>query len=435
MIGPPIVPGESQGTIYNRVFWLSYLANVSLVTANALTFRFAELVAYLGGNETTVGEIVSVGVFAAIAMRFLLGQALDRYGTRKIWLGMSALFIAGCTLFLFCTELSALIFVARVAFAAGIGGMFTCSIVHIQNQVPPHRRTEVIGSLGSSGFVGMVLGAQLGDWFLRILPDGSMKFWALFGTAALLGLIYLIVVLFITHKDDHERPHETPAAHKLLFRYWPGTVVLVALAMGTNLTVLTVFLTRYATHLGLSGIGTFFTGYATFAFFIRVSTRHWSKSMGRHRMILLGLSAQCIGNMMFPYITSEWQFLLPSVACGFGHALLFPAVVSLGAGKFPIQFRGSGTTLVLGFFDLGSALSAPVLGGLIDHFDQVGFTQMFFANAGFVFLIATTYALTAARHTDDDSDHVVIPSKTEHELAPEILQPALAGDSCPRQSA
>jgi hypothetical protein len=91
--------------------------------------------------------------------------------------------------------------------------------------------------------------------------------------------------------------------------------------------------------------------------------------------------------------------------------------------------------LVLGFFDLGSALSAPVLGGLIDHFDQVGFTQMFFANAGFVFLIATTYALTAARHTDDDSDHVVIPSKTEHELAPEILQPALAGDSCPRQSA
>ena len=54
---------ESE-TIYNRVFWLAYAANVSLVTANALTFRFAELVNYLGGTEEITGAIVSTGMFA-----------------------------------------------------------------------------------------------------------------------------------------------------------------------------------------------------------------------------------------------------------------------------------------------------------------------------------------------------------------------------------
>ena len=43
-----------------------------------------------------------------------------------------------------------------------LAGMFTCSIVHIQNQVPAERRTEVIGNLGSSGFLGMIVGSLLG---------------------------------------------------------------------------------------------------------------------------------------------------------------------------------------------------------------------------------------------------------------------------------
>ncbi|GIW82056.1 MAG: hypothetical protein KatS3mg105_3863 [Gemmatales bacterium] len=68
--------------VYNSVFWLAYLANVSLMTANALTFRFAELVAYLGGSEKTAGTIVSVGVIGALLTRLQLGQAIDRFGTR-----------------------------------------------------------------------------------------------------------------------------------------------------------------------------------------------------------------------------------------------------------------------------------------------------------------------------------------------------------------
>ncbi|NQY86066.1 MAG: hypothetical protein HRT34_15070, partial [Alcanivorax sp.] len=49
--------------VYNRVFWFAYAANIVMVGANALTFRFAELIAFLGGTELTTGEIIQVREF------------------------------------------------------------------------------------------------------------------------------------------------------------------------------------------------------------------------------------------------------------------------------------------------------------------------------------------------------------------------------------
>lgn len=390
---------SASGTIYNRIFWLTYVANLSLVTANALTFRFAELVAYLGGTERVAGSIVSLGVIGALTARLVLGQALDRYGVRLLWAFAAVLFVGGSAAFLFGEAVSWQLYAARIAFAVGLAGMFTCSMVFIQNQVPAHRRTEVIGSLGSSGFLGMIVGTQLGDWIFHTWSPGQGQFVLLFGGAAGLGALHLAIVVFLTRKDVHNRPDETPGAHRLVVRYWPGSVVLAAMMMGISFTVTSVFLTRFSTHWGLRGIGTFFTVYSGSAFVFRIGGRRWNSVIGRHLMILLALGGMGVGFSLLPFVRSEWHFVLPAVACGFGHALIFPAVVSLGAGAFPQAYRGTGTTIVLGFTEVGAMISAPVLGGIIDHF---GFTPMFFTVAGTAVGIGVFYALTGARQPDDD---------------------------------
>ncbi|MCA9118438.1 MAG: MFS transporter, partial [Planctomycetaceae bacterium] len=224
--------------------------------------------------------------------------------------------------------------------AIGLAGMLTCSMVHIQIHVPLHRRTEVIGSLGTSGFVGMVLGTQGGDWIFSSMATGRPQFLALFGTAASMAVFYLIIVLILTRNDQHDRPRDTPAAHRLLFRYWPGPVMFVAIMLGVGFTVTTVFLTRFATAEGLGGIGTFFTGYSVSAFVFRLASRRWSRTYGRHLMIVVGLVGQACGLLSLPHVAANWQFLIPAFGCGLGHALLFPAVVSLGAGAFPQELRG-----------------------------------------------------------------------------------------------
>ncbi len=420
----PIIAGERSGSIYTQTFWLAYAANVLLVTANALTFRFAEFINWLGGTESLTGQIVSVGIVGSLIVRFTLGRDIDGHGVRRMWIGCSLLFIMGAGLLTITQSLGWQIYAARVAFTVGLASMFACSISHIQAQVPTDRRTEVLGSLGSSGFVGMIIGAQLGDLIFLSLPMSRLLYVALFGGTTLCGIGYLILVIYLTRHDEHTRPHETPAAHKLIFRYWPGPVVLVALMMGVGFVVTTVFLTRHATELGLPGIRTFFTAYPASAFVFRIVSRTWSRTMGRHRMILLGLAGHCLGHLWLCRVTTEWDLIIPAIGCGFGHALLFPCVVSLGAGAFPPEYRGSGTTITLGFMDLGVFFSAPLLGRVIDAY---GFNAMFLTSAGTATVIGVIYGFATFHLVDHDSDSVTL----DH---PAVLESVVECESFPDQS-
>src|SRR5687768_7306846 len=100
-------------TIYDRAFWIAFTANVLLVTANALTFRFAEFVQYLGGTESVTGQIVRAGLIGSLMVRLVLGQAIDGIGVQRIWTWSSLLFVAGAGLFAACRELGPLLYVAR----------------------------------------------------------------------------------------------------------------------------------------------------------------------------------------------------------------------------------------------------------------------------------------------------------------------------------
>lgn len=414
---------DSDAAIYGPTFWLAYVANVLLVCANSLTFRFAEFVAALGGNEELSGEIIRAGLIAAILCRLGLGRAIDHYGPRLVWLVSSVVYIAAGAAFLIPDKLSSAIWLARIAYSTGLAGMFSCSIVHIQNQVPAHRRTEVIGSLGSSGFVGTILGTQLSDLAFDFLPPGTPRFVAMFGGAAGLGFVHAIVVFLLTRNDVHPRPASAPGPFRLLFRYWPGPVVLVAIAQGTSFVVTTLFLTRYATAMHLSGIAPFFLIYSLTAFACRWIFRDWGASFGRHQMVLWGLAGLAIGQFLFLLVSSDLLLMLPGVVCGFGHALLFPAIVSIGAGRFPVQNRGSGTTLVLGFTELGTALAAPLLGMLIDMGNAGGgtrgFSWMFMSAGSIAGAAAIFYAVTAARHPDRDPLHAAHEAASERVIEAE----------------
>ncbi|MFN8858517.1 MAG: MFS transporter [Planctomycetaceae bacterium] len=410
-----------EASIYTREFWLAYAANLALVSANSLTFRFADYVAFFGGSKTLTGWIVQSGLVAAILFRLVLGRAIDRYGPRKVWLTSSSLLFLGCASHLAATSVAPWLWIARIAQQLGIAGMFTCSIVNIQDQVPPQRRTEVIGSLGSSGFIGTILGTNLGDLIFQLWPGGQTPFLVTFGTTLLGGILHTLLVLELTREEHHEAPPEFVGPLKLLFHYWPGPVLLVSMAMGTSFAVTTVFLSRYVSATGLGGIAPFFLPYSITAFTCRWYLRDWGARVGRHRMVQWGLVGLTLGQLLFLVVRSDVWLVIPGAVCGFGHALLFPAVVSLGSGRFPAAYRGTGTTLILGFQEVGLALSAPLLGMLIDwgnqwntdgslivhtgelaHAGTWGYLAMFVASALSAGLTAVFYSLTAARHPDRD---------------------------------
>jgi len=401
------------GTMYDRVFWLAFLANVLLVTANALTFRFAEFVKFLGGTEEITGRIVSIGLIGSLIWRAFLGQALDRFGVRKVWVSSCLVYLTGCLLIITSADVGLQIYIARVVFVIGISSMFASSVSHIQGRAPIWRRTEMIGTFGASGFLGLICGAQLGDILFNTIDESSFLYQALFGTTFVLGCLYMGLAAILTSGDFHRRPRHTPPIHKLVMRYWPVRLLIVTTIMGLGFAVTMVFLTRYSTSLGLGGIRTFFTSYAITAFSIRMLGRRWSRMVGRHRLIIFGLIGHAIGQILLTQVTQDWHFIPPAICCGFGHAMLFPCVVSLGAGAFPEQYRGTGTTVSLAAIDIGTMLTAPLLGWLIDHH---GFHPMLWIACGIVTTACVLYAIFTAGETDSEMESST--NTSEKALAP-----------------
>ena len=414
----------SEPKIYNRIFWLAFVANVLLVTANALTFRFAEFVSFLGGTEETTGRIVSFGLIGSLLFRAFLGQAMDHFGIRRIWILSGGVYLSGCLLILTSTDVGWQIYAARTVFVIGIAGMFAASVSHIQNLAPEGRRTEIIGTFGASGFLGMICGAQAGDLIFHALPEGSVLYHVLFGATLVLGVFHVALSIVLTKGTVHERPTVTPPAHKLVLRYWPANVLIVTLMMGLGFGVTMTFLTRYSTHLGLPGIRTFFTAYALSAFTMRILARKWSRTAGRHKLIVLGLVGHAVGQLLLTFVVAEWHLIPSALCCGFGHALLFPCVISLGAGAFPVQYRGTGTTITLAAVDMGTILTAPLLGWMIDNY---GFHPMFYLVSGVLTASAVYYSVLTADVIDSDTIRHPVPVS----LAPPVseepkLEPQLA---------
>ena len=169
---------------------------------------------------------------------------------------------------------------------------------------------------------------------------------------------------------------------------------------GLGVTATQTFLTRYATSQKIEGIGLFFTGYAISAFVFRLLVQNWSQTIGRRWMLVRGLLGHAVGHLLLATVTEGWQLILPSIICGFGHALLFPAVVSLGSGAFPKECRGAGTAIILGFTDFGSLVYAPLLGRVGDQF---GFHTMYGVSSGIALATAIGCMFVARQHPDRDS--------------------------------
>ena len=420
--------------ITHPVFVFAYLANLTLVTANAAMFIFADWVEWLSTQgqaqivyvEELPGRIVREGLIAAICARLVLGMSIDYFGVRIVWICMGLLTLFGAGLFASMSELTWQIYAARMCFVVGVSGMFTCGNFHIQNSVLEQRRTEFIALLGSSGFAGMIVGAQAAALLLRL--GGTDRAWAFQSVFALVitsMVLYLILIQFcLRGLPSVTRTAIRPSLIRLTRQYWPGLVVVMAMAMGLTFTVTSLYLVRFNRHAGLGGIGTFWTTYAICAFVFRLRTASLSRRVGRYRLITLGLAIQGLGIWALVPCSQWWHLMGSAALCGLGHALLFPSIVSLGSGVFPPQYRGSGTNLILGCLDLGAAFSAPVLCRIIDlpMFDGVGFRPMFMVAGTLPLLLAAGWQI---RHwSTADPETVADPPETDSPAASRISDPA-----------
>lgn len=391
----------AQGQAYGAEFWLTYAANSLLMVAISLLYRYADLVSLLGGREHELGWIVGAGMVGSLAMRLSQGVGIDRYGSRGVWLGSVVVFIFSCLGHLLVTTVHGpLVYALRILFATSIAGAFGASITYISRRAAAHRVAEVIGTLGTSGFIGMMGGSLLGD---LLFADGQIDrahVNRMFLTAALVGLAALALALLASRGATRPMLHRRVSIWGVLRRYHPGAILLVGVATGIGVGMPQVFLRTYAHELNIHNLSFYFVTYAPVAFATRLTIRGMPARYGIRPMVWMGLGAMAASMVCYLAVRSQSHLVWPACLAGIGHAFLFPSVVAGGSTRFPERYRGLATTLMLATFDLGTLIGAPLIGTILlaaRHFGLPSYPTMFFTVAALLLGLAVVYSLTESK--------------------------------------
>ena len=235
----PATPGK----LYDRSFALAFICNLLFVPANTLLVHYAQWIEYLhaGDRERALidlGYITSSGLIISFLARPWLGQMVNRFGSKNMWMTGYILFLAGFLSNLFITDVNALLYISRGIICLGVACVFTSSITYITVTTPIDRRTEAIGILGVSGFFGFVIGPLLGDYILGTQPTADefqLFFWTGSGS-----ILTSMAILLLMPKTSGNRVKGILSLRRFLTtvkKYWPGSIVYVNAAFGLCMTV------------------------------------------------------------------------------------------------------------------------------------------------------------------------------------------------------
>ncbi|MES2792653.1 MAG: MFS transporter [Planctomycetota bacterium] len=361
---PTLVPSDYHG--YDRIFWLAYLSNGLTTMANAAMVRYADFVNVLGGEERQLGLIVGFGMIGSIIIRLAQGDAIDRYGAARVWLWSSLLYSVALMLHLtVTTAYGAEIFLIRLMMQASLAGFSGASITFVALRVPPLRMAEMVGALGTSGFVGIMLGPLLGDWLASGGASRVVVVDRLFLIASTLAILSTGVTWFVTSDAPPAIHRRRPHLWHVITRYHPLIISMTAAAMGAGFSIPMTFLRPFAIEAHLTNVGLFFAVYATVAFIARVATASYFSRWGNRFWIITGLCLMTLSFLCYIPVTRTWHLIFPGAIAGGAHALLFPSVMAAGTAAFPRRYLGVATSLILATFDIGVFLGAPIIGAFI----------------------------------------------------------------------
>lgn len=393
---------EPSRTPYGLPFWRAYVANSLITIAWALLYRYADFVKVLGGSEYHLGWIVGIGMVGSLAMRFALGTGIDQYGPRRVWLGALAVFALTCFAHLaVTTHQGVAIYLLRIVLLSAVAGIFGSSITFISGRVSLERMAELVGMLGTSGFMGVIVGTTLGDWFCSTATVERWQVNLIFLAAGCLALAAMAFAWLATARQTTPTVRRRrPPTVSLLRRYHPGAVLMVGIVVGSSLALPTTFLRTFAQELGIARMGLFFAVYAGTAIATRVLTRRLAEQWGLRPMILVGLGVLVVAELAFLPVRWEWQFIFPAFGYGIAHAILFPTITAAGTSSFPHRYRGLGTMVILAAFDIGALVGAPAAGAIVHYSVQIGwpsYPTLFVAMAVVLLGTAALYALSPRR--------------------------------------
>ncbi|MCC3374919.1 MFS transporter [Cohnella sp. REN36] len=337
----------------------------------------------LHGSQQMIGLVITVYVIAAVLLRPLAGQWVDRYGKTVVILSL-AVFLACTILYLGVGAIGALL-VLRFVHGAGYGAASTSTGAIASDLVPANRKGEGIGyfsmfmslAMVIGPFVGLTLTSHFGYRTLFIVCIVTTTFSLLFGMAV---------------RPAARAARETQPKFSL---HWRKLIEIKALpvslagfVLAFSYSSLTSFISVYAQEIDLTRAASYF--FVCFAVMIMLPRPLIGRIFDKHGENVLaypGVLLFVIGMIMLSQAHTEAVFLLSGAIIGLGHGALIPCFQTLAVRSAP-ERSGLATATFFLMFDLGYGIGSYVLGVVAE---RTHYHTMYLIAALVVILSAAIY--------------------------------------------
>jgi MFS family permease len=381
--------------LFTRDFLLVSVANFTNGMAYALFLHFSGFLADLGASDVQIGLIYGATAVASIAIRPLLGPAMDRHGRVPVIMVGNVLNIIFVLLYLTISTLGPWVYAVRIGHGIAEAMLFSALFTYGADVIPAARRTEGIALFGVSGLLPIGVAGILGDFVLSVAG-----FRELFLTAA----AFAVLTLFLSFRLPERRPELKPGESTRGFWKIVTTRNLLPIwwMIGSFSTVLTayfVFIRRYVDDTGYGSVGLFFSMYVAVAIGERIFFGWLPDRVGRKRVLYPSLAVLIAGFLVLAGAGSWVGVAIAGALCGAGHGFIFPILTALMIDRAPDSDRGSAMSFFTALFDVGTLIGGPILGAIID---TSGWGPMYITAGASLGVASVIFARWDRRFSHDD---------------------------------
>lgn len=308
----------------------------------------------LGGSDQTVGFVIGIFSFVALASRFLSGPLADRRGRKIAFLtGLLSCALAGAA-YLAPLGLPGM-FLGRILHGFGEACLYTGAAAWAVEVAGIQRSGQALGYVSSGIWGGICTGPALGQWL------GTFNRAAL--TQLIAALVAFAILLWIPE-------HYKPARHPGPRRWIPPVLVPSGLAVGfvnVHYPVITGFLVLHLARFGNSG-PTAFSAYALLILLSRFFLGGLPDRIHPGITYYSGLVAMAMGLGLLAIGPSPVLAVSAAAMLGFGFSFPWSSTAARVLQKIPSGERGSALGVLSAFVDLFVGVSSFVAGGVANRF-------------------------------------------------------------------
>ena len=376
----PAAPPFPKAPFSLSPFAILMVANFCFFMGFATFFLLPKyLITELGTTEGQVGLLMAGYGISMIACLPWVGVGSDRHGRRPYLILGAGLLALTALAFVFITALDALPYALRglqgIAFACWFVNASTLAV----DLVDPARRGSALGLFGVSTLVTYGAAPALAEWIA-----GMRGFTPVFALAAswcvLAGLLSL-------HIPVPPRAVKSGRAPRSWFRLAASPVIgrisLNALLMGIAFGTVLVFCQPQALAKGIAPVSVLPLSFAITSIVIRLGFSRLVDGRGQRRVLIGSLIAMALGTGALAVIEGRAAYALCGALVGLGHSLAYPTLNVLLINRMPAHEHGSGMSLFVAAFNVGTILAQFGFGLLIPH---VGLSPVFLIAAAAVTL-------------------------------------------------